>query len=81
MSIENVLKAIDPQEVVGHILTNPKVQLAVGATTTGVGGAVAKASFEPAMMYLGIAASVMGIILTTLMIVHRAILINKDLKE
>lgn len=80
-SMIDVLKGAEPQEVVGQIIASPKVQLAVGATTTGVGGAVVKASFEPAMMYLGLAASGLGIILTVLCIVHRAILINKDLKD
>ena len=80
-SMIDVLKEVEPQEVVGQILANPKVQLAVGATTTAGGGALVKASFDPVMLYMGIAASGLGIILTILCIVHRAVLIKKDLKN
>lgn len=76
-----LLKGVEPQEVAGQILANPKVQLTVGAATTAGGGALVKASFDPVMMYLGVAASGLGIILTILCIVHRAILIRKDLKD
>ena len=79
-SMIDVLKEVEPQEVVGHILANPKVQLTIGAATTAGGGAMVKASIEPAMLYLGLAASSLGIILTILCIVHRAILIKKDLE-
>jgi len=77
----DALKGIEPQEVVGQIIASPKVQLAVGATTTAGGGALVKASIDPLMLYMGIAASGLGIVLTILCIVHRAILINKDLKD
>ncbi len=75
----DALKEVEPLEVIGQILANPKVQLAVGATTTAGGGALVKASFDPVMLYMGIAASGLGMVLTIFCIVHRAILIRKDL--
>ena len=84
-SVIDVLKEVEPQEVVGQILANPKVQLTLAATMTGGGGVVVKTAqaapdFSAAMIYLGVVSISLGVILTTLCIVHRAILIKKDLE-
>lgn len=82
----DALKGIEPQEVVGQIIASPKVQLAIGAVTTTAGGAMVKAAetipdFSTAMVYLGMATVVSGLVLTWLCIFHRSILIKRDLKN
>ena len=81
-----LLKGAEPQKVVGKIIASPRAQLLLGSAMALGGSATVEASdsvpdFSVEMVYLGIVSIGLGIILTTMCIVHRAILINKDLKN
>lgn len=83
-SMIDVLKEVEPSEVVGQILASPKIQMIIGAGVTGGGTAIASSEAlrqSDVMFYLGAVAAGMGILLTSILIVRNLILIAKDLRK
>lgn len=83
-SMIDVLKEIEPSEVVGQILASPKGQMMLsGAMMTG-GTAMASAEEvfrSDVMFYLGVATGVSALLVALTVIVRNLIGINKDLKD
>lgn len=80
----DALKEVEPQEVAGHILANPKIQMGIGAVLTGSGSAAANAELafrNDVMFYLGAATAVAGLLVAITIITRNLIGISKDLKK
>lgn len=80
----DVLKEIEPSEVAGQILANPKIQMLIGGAMTGGGTAVVNADLafrSDVMFYLGAATFVMGLLVSVSILVRNMIGINNDLKD